>query len=66
MMRAPGMTLMRMPLTVLELVCHGDSEPALVSRVLCGALLLILFDRLAGTSFFIPAGLLVADQTIAA
>src|SRR5207247_10382740 len=32
--------------------------------VLLAAGLLILLDRLAGTSFFVPGGLLVADQKI--
>jgi cytochrome c oxidase subunit I len=61
--RAPGMTLMRMPLT-----CWNWFVTAILSllafSVLFAALLLILLDRLGGTSFFTPAGLLVADQTI--
>src|ERR1019366_6692153 len=61
--RCPGMTLMRMPLT-----CWNWFVTAILSllafSVLFAALLLILLDRLGGTSFFIPAGLLVADETI--
>jgi len=61
--RGPGMTLMRMPLT-----CWNWFVTAILTllsfSVLLAALLLILFDRLGGTSFFIPAGLLVADETI--
>jgi cytochrome c oxidase subunit I len=61
--RGPGMTLMRMPLT-----CWNWFVTAILSllafSVLLAALLLILLDRLGGTSFFIPAGLLVADETI--
>jgi cytochrome c oxidase subunit 1 len=61
--RGPGMTLMRMPLT-----CWNWFVTAILSllafSVLLAALLLILLDRLAGTSFFVPAGLLVADETI--
>ena len=61
--RGPGMTLMRMPLT-----CWNWFVTALLSllafSVLLAALLLILLDRLGGTSFFVPAGLLVADETI--
>ncbi len=61
--RGPGMTLMRMPLT-----CWNWFVTAILSllafSVLFAALLLILLDRLGGTSFFIPAGLLVADETI--
>jgi cytochrome c oxidase subunit I len=62
--RGPGMTLMRMPLT-----CWNWFVTAILSllafSVLLPALLLILLDRLGGTSFFVPGGLLVADQTIA-
>jgi len=61
--RGPGMTLMRMPLT-----CWNWFVTAILSllafSVLFAALLLILCDRLGGTSFFVPAGLLVADETI--
>ena len=61
--RGPGMTLMRMPLT-----CWNWFVTAILSllsfSVLLAALLLILCDRLGGTSFFIPAGLLVGDETI--
>ena len=61
--RGPGMTLMRMPLT-----CWNWFVTAILSllafSVLLAALLLILLDRLGGTSFYVPAGLLVADETI--
>jgi cytochrome c oxidase subunit 1 len=61
--RGPGMTLMRMPLT-----CWNWFVTSILSllafSVLFAALLLILLDRLGGTSFFVPAGLLVADETI--
>jgi cytochrome c oxidase subunit 1 len=61
--RAPGMTLMRMPLT-----CWSWFVASILSLlsfpVLLAAGLLILLDRLAGTSFFVPGGLQVADQQI--
>ncbi len=61
--RGPGMTLMRMPLT-----CWNWFVTAILSllafSVLIAALLLILCDRLGGTSFFVPGGLLVADEAI--
>jgi cytochrome c oxidase subunit 1 len=61
--RGPGMTLMRMPLT-----CWNWFITSILSLlsfpVLMAAGLLILFDRLAATSFFIPAGLFVGDQKI--
>jgi cytochrome c oxidase subunit I len=61
--RGPGMTLMRMPLT-----CWNWFVTAILSllafSVLFAALILVLLDRLGNTSFFIPGGLLVADETI--
>lgn len=61
--RGPGMTLMRMPLTSWN--WFVTSILSLLSfSVLIAALLLILCDRLGGTSFFIPAGLLVGDEVI--
>lgn len=61
--RGPGMTLMRMPLP-----CWNWFITAILSllsfSVLLAALLLILCDRLGGTSFFVPAGLLVGDEAI--
>ena len=59
-MRAPGMSLMRMPLSV-----WGWFVTAVLSLLAFGVLLaagiLLLLDRLAHTSFFIPAGLVFSD-----
>jgi cytochrome c oxidase subunit 1 len=62
-LRAKGMTLGRLPLTcwtwfvtaILGLLAFG---------VLLAACILLLLDRMAGTSFFIPGGLVVTDQVI--
>ncbi len=62
-MRAKGLTMMRLPLTVwtwfitaiLGLLAFG---------VLLAAGILLLLDRNLGTSFFIPAGLVVNDQLV--
>jgi cytochrome c oxidase subunit I len=62
-LRAKGMTLGRLPLTcwtwlvtaILGLLAFG---------VLLAACILLLLDRVAGTSFFIPGGLVVTDQVI--
>ncbi len=60
-LRAPGMTLFRMPLTV-----WGWFVTAILGLFAFGVLLaggiLLLLDRSAGTSFFLPAGLVVNDQ----
>ncbi len=60
-MRAPGMSLFRMPLTV-----WGWFVTAILGLLAFGVLLaggvLLLLDRSAGTSFFIPAGVVVSDQ----
>ena len=63
-LRAKGMSLMRMPLTVwawfitaiLGLLAFG---------VLLAACVLLLLDRTAMTSFFIPGGLVITDQQVA-
>src|SRR5437588_1186511 len=62
-LRAKGMTLMRMPLT-----CWTWLVTAILGllgfAVLLSAGVLLLLDREAGTSFFIPAGLVVSDQIL--
>ncbi len=62
-LRAKGMSLMRLPLTcwawfvtaILGLLAFG---------VLLAACVLLLLDRTAGTSFFIPGGLVFTDQVL--
>jgi cytochrome c oxidase subunit 1 len=62
-LRAKGMTLMRMPLT-----CWTWLVTAILGllgfAVLLSAGILLVLDREAGTSFFVPAGLVVSDQII--
>jgi len=60
-MRAPGMTLMRMPLTVWAWFVTAILS-LLAFCVLLAAGVLLLLDRNFGTSFFLPAGLVVNDQ----
>jgi cytochrome c oxidase subunit 1 len=62
-LRAPEMPLMRMPLTVWNWFVTALLS-LLSFPVLLAAGLLILLDRMAGSSFFVPSGLLVADATI--
>jgi len=62
-LRSKGLTMMRLPLTVwtwfvtaiLGLLAFG---------VLLAAGVLLLMDRQLGTSFFVPAGLIVNDQVV--
>jgi cytochrome c oxidase subunit 1 len=62
--RAPGMTWMRMPLTcwswfvtsILILLAFG---------ILLAAVILLMLDRHAGTSFFLPGGLFISGKAIA-
>jgi cytochrome c oxidase subunit 1 len=54
-MRAPGMDLMRMPLTVWSLFITAILQ-ALALPVLTVALMLQLLDKLIATSFFLPPG----------
>jgi cytochrome c oxidase subunit 1 len=62
-LRARGMSLMRMPLTVWAWFTTAILALLAFPVLLAGGLLLLL-DRLGGTSFFIPAGLVVSDQLI--
>jgi cytochrome c oxidase subunit 1 len=62
-LRTKGMSLMRMPLTcwtwfitaILGLLAFG---------VLLAAGILLLMDRLVGTSFFVPGGLVISERVI--
>ena len=54
-MRAPGMTFFRLPLTIWALFIVAILL-LLALPVLSAALGLLLLDRLAGTTFFLPAG----------
>ena len=62
-LRASGMTLGRMPLT-----CWAWFITAVIGllafAVLLAAGVLLLLEKLGGTSFFIPAGLIVSDKII--
>jgi len=62
-LRAKGLTLMRMPLT-----CWAWFVTAILAllafAVLLAAGVLLLMDRTAGTSFFVPGGLVVSDKII--
>jgi cytochrome c oxidase subunit 1 len=62
-LRAKGMSLMRMPLT-----CWAWFVTAILAllgfAVLLAAGILLLLDRHAGTSFFVPGGLVITEQLI--
>ena len=62
-LRAKGMSLMRMPLTIWAWLITAVLG-LLAFGVLLSACILLLLDRTAGTSFFIPGGLVVSDQII--
>ncbi len=62
-LRAKGMTLGRMPLTVWAWLITAILG-LLAFGVLLAACILLLLDRMAGTSFFIPGGLVVTDTPI--
>ena len=62
-LRTKGMTLSRMPLTVWAWLITAILG-LLSFGVLLAACVLLLLDRTAGTSFFIPGGLVVTDTPI--
>lgn len=62
-MRARGMSMMRLPLTVWALFIAAVLS-LLSFPVLTAAAIMLLFDRHAGTSFFLPQGLVVGDRLL--
>jgi cytochrome c oxidase subunit 1 len=60
-LRTKGMTLMRMPLSTWAWFITSCMA-LLAFAVLLPACILLILDRVAGTSFFIPAGLVVSDH----
>ena len=63
-MRAPGMTMFRLPMTIWAMFITALLQ-AFALPVLTAAGFMQLLDRLAGTGFFIPEGLVV-NNSIAA
>ncbi len=64
-MRAPGLTLFRMPLTIWSMFITAILQ-AFALPVLTAAGFMLVTDRILGTCFFVPAGLIVnnADPTV--
>jgi len=62
-LRAPGMSMFRMPLTVwgvfITAILLLLALPSLTVALAC-----LLMDRVAGTSFFLPAGLIIGGNTL--
>jgi len=58
-LRAPGMHFFRMPLTVWALFIDAILL-LLALPVLSAAMIMLLFDRILHTTFFLPAGLIVS------
>ncbi|UCF21501.1 MAG: cbb3-type cytochrome c oxidase subunit I [Gemmatimonadota bacterium] len=54
-MRAPGMTLFRMPLSIWGLFVTAIIA-LLAVPILAAAIIMLLFDQTIGTTFFLPAG----------
>jgi cytochrome c oxidase subunit 1 len=57
-MRAPGMTLMRMPMTIWGMFITAILQ-AFALPVLTAAGVMLICDRMLGTCFFVPGGLIV-------
>jgi cytochrome c oxidase subunit 1 len=62
-MRTRGMSMMRLPLTQWSLLITAVLG-LLAFPVLLAAGILLIFDRSLGTSFFIPAGIVMNDKEI--
>ena len=59
-MRAPGMTLFRMPLTIWAMFITAILQ-SFALPVLTAAGFMLVADRMLGTCFFIPSGIVVND-----
>lgn len=59
-MRAPGMTLFRMPLTIWAMFITAILQ-SFALPVLTAAGFMMVADRMLGTTFFIPGGIVVND-----
>ncbi len=64
-MRAPGMTFFRMPLTIWAMFITAVLQ-AFALPVLTAAGFMQLMDRLLGTGFFLPEGLVVNNASVSA
>ena len=62
-MRTKGLSMMRLPLTQWSLLITAILA-LLAFPVLLAAAILLVFDRSAGTSFFIPAGIIMNQMPI--
>ena len=62
-LRAPGMSMMRMPLTVWSYFI-ASILGVLAFPPLTAAAIMLLFDRHLGTSFFLPAGLVFGNTVL--
>ncbi len=61
--RTKGMTMSRVPLNIWGML-SASIISIMVFPVLLGAGVLLLADRIGGTSFFVPAGLVMGDKLI--
>jgi cytochrome c oxidase subunit 1 len=64
-MRAPGMTMFRLPMTIWGMFITAVLQ-AFALPVLTAALFMQVLDRVVHTGFFIPEGLIVNDTTVGA
>jgi cytochrome c oxidase subunit 1 len=62
-LRARGMSMMRMPLTVWSLLI-ASIIGLLAFPPLTAAAIMLLFDRHLGTSFYLPSGLVIAGKLL--
>src|SRR3989454_9422568 len=63
-MRTRGMSMMRLPLTQWSLLITAILG-LLAFPVLLAAAILLVFDRMGGTSFFLPAGIIMNQMPLA-
>ncbi len=62
-LRTKGMSMLRLPLNIWGML-SASVIALLAFPVLLAAGILLLFDRIGGTSFFVPAGLVVGEKLV--
>ena len=63
--RAPGMSFFRMPMSIWTLFITAIIT-VMATPVLASAVILLLLDKTLGTSFFLPAGMIIDGTPLAA
>ncbi len=62
-LRAPGMSMLRLPLSIWSLFITAILQ-VLATPILTAGVIMLFFDRVLGTSFFLPKGLMIGGTLL--